>query len=313
MLLWKIFLIGVLFPAYLFADQPVTTVKATVDRNFNRVMEKSAAFDFELSFSSQKVAVGEGIQFVVTTGKDCFFTLVWMANNGDTIVITPPELQPLKAGEENRFPRDAKMEITPPLGRDRVYGFCTIEQPVFDLISFSNGAAGFDYRTATRQSRYISQVLQQHTVAASTLSIDIVGRDEKMYSKEDVIKVFSQPVRGITRSRLDAPIQFALDSSTLDETAKGILHSIGSAFVSNELLQARFRINGHTDSTGTPRYNDKLSEKRALAVKIYLMNAFDIKGGRLEVVGWGENMAKSDNATEWGRAENRRVEFELLD
>jgi len=48
-------------------------------------------------------------------------------------------------------------------------------------------------------------------------------------------------------------------------------------------------------------------------VKNYLTKYFNIEPQRLETVGWGENMAKSDNSTDDGRAENRRVEFELLE
>jgi len=68
---------------------------------------------------------------------------------------------------------------------------------------------------------------------------------------------------------------------------------------------------GYTDSIGTPAYNQKLSERRAAAVKDYLAS-HGIEGSRIEASGRGENDPIADNKTAKGRFENRRVEVQIL-
>jgi len=68
------------------------------------------------------------------------------------------------------------------------------------------------------------------------------------------------------------------------------------------------RITGHTDDIGSERDNQILSEGRANAVRDALISR-GIAATRIEAVGKGENEPIADNATEEGRAKNRRVEF----
>ncbi len=67
-------------------------------------------------------------------------------------------------------------------------------------------------------------------------------------------------------------------------------------------------IEGHTDSRGAADYNQQLSERRAAAVRQYLVDNYPIDGERLVARGRGESMPVADDSTEAGRAENRRVE-----
>lgn len=69
-------------------------------------------------------------------------------------------------------------------------------------------------------------------------------------------------------------------------------------------------INGHTDSTGNPAYNQKLSERRATAVKNKIIEE-GIAAERLDARGYGETKPIADNATKEGRKQNRRVEAEV--
>jgi outer membrane protein OmpA-like peptidoglycan-associated protein/Tol biopolymer transport system component len=72
------------------------------------------------------------------------------------------------------------------------------------------------------------------------------------------------------------------------------------------------RINGHTDSTGSPAYNQRLSENRARSVYDFL-TAQGIESNRLSYQGFGETMPIDTNETEEGRANNRRTEFEIVE
>jgi OOP family OmpA-OmpF porin len=66
-------------------------------------------------------------------------------------------------------------------------------------------------------------------------------------------------------------------------------------------------VEGHTDSVGSDAYNQRLSERRAAAVKSYLVSE-GIDGSRISTVGYGEAKPVASNSTEAGRAQNRRAE-----
>ena len=68
---------------------------------------------------------------------------------------------------------------------------------------------------------------------------------------------------------------------------------------------------GHTDSVGTDAYNQKLSVRRAEAVKAYLVSK-GIEKNRVYTEGKGEKQPVADNKTSQGRAKNRRVEIEVV-
>jgi OmpA-OmpF porin, OOP family len=68
---------------------------------------------------------------------------------------------------------------------------------------------------------------------------------------------------------------------------------------------------GHTDSIGSKAYNQKLSLRRANAVKAYLVSK-GIEANRVYTEGKGETQPIADNKTKEGRAKNRRVEIEVV-
>ena len=83
-----------------------------------------------------------------------------------------------------------------------------------------------------------------------------------------------------------------------------------------ELLRAhpghRVRVTGHTDNTGRPQVNLRLSRERAAAVVDWLTSR-GIEPGRLIARGYGATQPIADNATESGRARNRRIEISYVD
>lgn len=70
------------------------------------------------------------------------------------------------------------------------------------------------------------------------------------------------------------------------------------------------RVEGHTDSRGSARYNQDLSQRRANSVRMYLMGR-GVEAHRIESIGFGQDRPIDDNATEAGRAANRRVEIHI--
>lgn len=102
---------------------------------------------------------------------------------------------------------------------------------------------------------------------------------------------------------------FDFDKSVLKPAGKAKLDELASKLggVNLEVIIAV----GHTDSVGTPAYNQKLSIRRAEAVKAYLVSK-GIENNRVYTEGKGEKQPVADNKSATGRAQNRRVEIEVV-
>jgi OOP family OmpA-OmpF porin len=106
-------------------------------------------------------------------------------------------------------------------------------------------------------------------------------------------------------------ITFETGKADIKPSCHPVLDEIGGVLVEWPALE--IEIGGHTDSQGSEKFNAKLSEQRAAAVRSYLVEKYPkINPGKLSVKGYGESTPIADNATEKGRAKNRRVEFTVL-
>ena len=105
-------------------------------------------------------------------------------------------------------------------------------------------------------------------------------------------------------------VHFDFDKSTLRPEAKVILNQAASLLEQHERVVVE--VAGHTDSVGSDQYNQGLSERRANAVRDYLVEQ-GIRASRLTAVGHGESRPVATNDTAEGRQENRRVELVVLD
>src|SRR5690606_29623738 len=101
-------------------------------------------------------------------------------------------------------------------------------------------------------------------------------------------------------------VLFGFDQSSLSSSAQSTLNDLVT--ILNKYPDTDLEIQGHTDNTGTDKYNQALSERRASTVANYL-TSHGIALERVRTVGLGESSPKYTNDTESGRAQNRRVEF----
>jgi len=113
------------------------------------------------------------------------------------------------------------------------------------------------------------------------------------------------------RPRAQALARFRTDADAIDPQYNPALDELGRA-LQKGLADAVLNIHGHADSTGGEDHNLALSQRRAAAVRAYLMERFGIEPERLTPVAHGEAAPVADNATEEGRRQNRRVEFERV-
>lgn len=104
-------------------------------------------------------------------------------------------------------------------------------------------------------------------------------------------------------------ITFAHDDATLNSAFLGSLNQLAATM--RQYGETTIVVAGHTDSTGQAAYNQALSERRAAAVRNYLVSQ-GVSASRIQTVGYGVRQPVATNATEAGRAQNRRVELTIL-
>lgn len=107
---------------------------------------------------------------------------------------------------------------------------------------------------------------------------------------------------------LPSGILFDVDKKEIKPTARDSIAQAAEVLV--KYPDTYITVEGHTDSTGTSEYNQKLSEWRADAVRDMLMRD-GVPASRLSIKGYGESAPIADNSTPDGRQLNRRVQLEI--
>jgi OOP family OmpA-OmpF porin len=113
----------------------------------------------------------------------------------------------------------------------------------------------------------------------------------------------NKPMRTVT---IDGDAFFDTNKATFRKEAQPELEKISERVRRVSSVEA-VQITGHTDNTGTPDYNQKLSEARAATVKDFLVKN-GVDPSKITILGKGESSPLADNATKEGRAKNRRVD-----
>jgi outer membrane protein OmpA-like peptidoglycan-associated protein len=113
-------------------------------------------------------------------------------------------------------------------------------------------------------------------------------------------------VAGEASPAVDLYVNFAFDSAALGTDARITLDTLGRALRDKRLDGFMFLIAGHTDAKGSSAYNQSLSERRADAVRRYLIAQFDIEAQRLAATGYGKSRLLDPTHPEDGV--NRRVQ-----
>ncbi|MBE7373638.1 OmpA family protein [Pseudomonas sp. AL-54] len=109
--------------------------------------------------------------------------------------------------------------------------------------------------------------------------------------------------------RVELDVKFDFDRAVVKPDSYADIQNLADFM--KEYGQTSTVLEGHTDSIGTDAYNQRLSERRANAVREVLVDQYGVEGSRVNAVGYGESRPVADNATEEGRAINRRVEAEV--
>ncbi|NQX87324.1 MAG: TolC family protein [Halioglobus sp.] len=137
---------------------------------------------------------------------------------------------------------------------------------------------------------------------------------ESMASVEDVLAALAAgndryETRADGSIALEVNVQFQFDSATIASMFDSELGIAAQALKDNPGVTAT--VEGHTDSMGSERYNQRLSERRAEAVRAVLVERDGVNPAQVSAQGLGESRPVADNADAAGRAQNRRVELIL--
>ncbi|WP_244439998.1 OmpA family protein [Mesorhizobium metallidurans] len=152
---------------------------------------------------------------------------------------------------------------------------------------------------------------------------------DPLQKSEDIVKFFAGaselgPSRGVCvgtedecsskkkeapaeKSSLDMLINFGLDSAELDTTARAELDEFAKALKDSRLSTLSFLVEGYTDASGSARYNEGLSERRAQSVTAFLMSN-GVDAARIKAIGLGETRPRNPDPYD---PVNRRVEMRI--
>ncbi len=106
----------------------------------------------------------------------------------------------------------------------------------------------------------------------------------------------------------DADALFDFDSAMLQLDSQKKIKTMAEVFIQNP--ETDILIVGHTDSIGSPEYNQKLSERRAFSLQQSLVDN-GVAASRIESIGYGDARPIASNSTDEGRRANRRIEIRV--
>jgi peptidoglycan-associated lipoprotein len=105
--------------------------------------------------------------------------------------------------------------------------------------------------------------------------------------------------------------RFAFDDFRLDDEAMTVLDDLATRLASRP--RTVIEIRGYADAMGEDRYNYRLGRERAESVERYLVSRHTIPPARIALMSFGEDEPATDNSSEMGRAQNRRVVARVLE
>ena len=141
-----------------------------------------------------------------------------------------------------------------------------------------------------------AEVLVQPGVEPEAVLIEL--KDSRVEVVEGEVKILEQ-------------VFFDTGRATIRPESHAVLDEVANVLLLNPQI-TRVEVQGHTDNVGTDDTNLRLSQRRAQAVRNYLVNK-GVKRSRLEAKGYGNSDPIATNDNEEGRSQNRRVQFEIVE
>ena len=151
--------------------------------------------------------------------------------------------------------------------------------------------------------------VDKERVKSRGLVIEVAKKKVEHQTHEDR-KEITKIIKKYKLPTIDLTIYFEYNSAEISPASISTMIKLGRALSDKELKEGTFLVAGHTDAKRSDQYNLTLSQRRAKAVKHFLMENFAIKHGKLVAVGYGEEELKDFHNPHSG--ENRRVQVTNL-
>jgi outer membrane protein OmpA-like peptidoglycan-associated protein len=168
----------------------------------------------------------------------------------------------------------------------------------------ARAAADAERQRAEEARRLAEQQAQQAQAAAAQAEQEKDRIRQQLREQLNVILETRETARGLIVNLSD--VLFDVDRATLKPGAREKLARVAGILASHPDLH--IEIEGHTDSTGSDDYNQRLSERRAESVRAYLVEQH-VAPAVVGTAGFGESRPVATNGTAAGRQQNRRVEL----
>ena len=166
----------------------------------------------------------------------------------------------------------------------------------------------------------LSLLLAAGSVFAQSPNANVISFGKRAPTVEELSKAFAPAPKSSTlmsmslpqavKKSIDMELLFPFASATISPKVKTQIGALGEFLQSAQLGSGEFLIEGHTDAVGSPENNLQLSERRAQAVKVFLVSQYKVSPQVIGVSGVGAQHLK-DPANPASEA-NRRVEFSMI-
>lgn len=185
---------------------------------------------------------------------------------------------------------------------------CATTRSVDDKIAQSQAQTNQRIESVAGQVEDLQQKQQQTDVRLEQLSQE--SREALRRAQEAGVLAKGKVVfeQAFTEDR----VKFKTDAYELDSAAKTALSEFAGRV---KALEAGYfiEIQGHTDDTGSSRYNDELGQRRADSVRRYLSREQSLPLNRMSTISYGDTLPVDSNKTRAGRSANRRVVLVVLE
>ena len=292
----------------------VTIMKGELnDENGNPITDATieVAYDGSGEKTSVKVNGNDGKYAVVvknSTKQDVMVTVKKEGYAFDSKLITKEEFQ----AQSESAPKDVALANKKTDEIPSIRPKTTSNSATASSNSTTKTTTKSDVAVNSSTTQKVDEVKKDAVVKENPISkkVSSTSLTPKATSKNTPV---SMPKNNLTIKKIEVgvaytinDILFATNSSELSSRSKFILREF-SAFL-KENPRSKILIQGHTDNAGDPAENLALSQKRADAVKAYLIS-LQISADRLNARGYGDTMPKVPNTSSINKAKNRRTDF----
>jgi OOP family OmpA-OmpF porin len=164
-------------------------------------------------------------------------------------------------------------------------------------------------QSGIQQAQQSANTASQNATAATQAATQAQGTAQEAVNRADSL---SSVISNLDNYKQvgDVSVTFAFDKAELSKAEQAQLDTFGSQLTS--VKSYILEVTGGTDSVGSAEYNYQLSQRRAESVVQYLAAKFNIPAHKFYLIGIGKDQEVATNRTAAGRAQNRRVQVQIL-